>query len=208
MRGFRERLRPAGIAGEAQQGRLLLKPRSAAAPGSRSMSAAAAQGRGWRTALPRWPGWARRGRSSRRASGASWAPRRCCWRVLPVVGRGAAAWQTLRTAPARLDALEAQTQAMRQQAAEVRELRQSPPPSPAQAAAALKAAQRQARCGGTPDGAGRARDADGRRRGAHALRDWLTEARSGARARPIEAQLARTEAGFSGSITVALPAPP
>lgn len=33
VRGFRERLRPAGVGVEAQQGRLLLKPRSAAAPG-------------------------------------------------------------------------------------------------------------------------------------------------------------------------------
>ncbi|MFZ4651806.1 MAG: type II secretion system protein M, partial [Rubrivivax sp.] len=44
--------------------------------------------------------------------------------------------------------------------------------------------------------------------GTDALRDWLTEVRSGARARPIETQLTRGEAGFSGSITVALPTPP
>lgn len=118
------------------------------------------------------------------------------------------AWQTLRTAPARLDALDVQTQAMRQQAAEARELRQSPPPAPAQAAAALKAASDRL-------GAAARLTLQGERAvlmvegvGTDALRDWLTEVRSGARARPIEAQLARTEAGFTGSITVALLTPP
>lgn len=118
------------------------------------------------------------------------------------------AWQTVRTAPARLDALEAQTQAMRQQAAEVRELRQSPPPAPPQAAAALKAASDRL-------GAAARLTVKGERAvllvesvGTDALRDWLTEVRSGARARPIEAQLARTEAGFTGSITLALPTSP
>jgi general secretion pathway protein M len=118
------------------------------------------------------------------------------------------AWTTLRTAPARLDALEAQTQAMRLQAAEARELRQSALPSPAQAAAALQAASDRL-------GPGARLTLQGERAvlmieavGTDALRDWLTEVRSGARARPIEAQLSRSDAGFSGSITVALPAPP
>ena len=173
------------------------------------MSAAAAQGRGWRTALPALAGlgaaWQKLAPRERRLVGAAallLAGAALGW------GAGQPAWQTLRTAPARLDALEAQTQAMRQQAAEVRELRQSPPPSPAQAAAALKAASDRL-------GAAARLTVQGERAmlmvegvGPDALRDWLTEARSGARARPIEAQLARTEAGFSGSITVALPAPP
>ena len=37
-----------------------------------------------------------------------------------------------------------------------------------------------------------------------ALRDWLGEARSAARARPIEAQLVKAATGYSGSITVSL----
>lgn len=173
------------------------------------MSAAATQGRGWRTALPALAGlraaWQKLAPRERRLVGAAallLAGAALWW------GAVQPAWQTLRTAPARLDALEAQTQAMRQQAAEVRELRQSPPPSPAQAAAALKAASDRL-------GAAARLTVQGERAmlmvegvGPDALRDWLTEARSGARARPIEAQLARTEAGFSGSITVALPAPP
>ena len=41
-----------------------------------------------------------------------------------------------------------------------------------------------------------------------ALRNWLTEVRTGARARPIDAQLARAAQGFNGSITVTLAAAP
>jgi general secretion pathway protein M len=37
------------------------------------------------------------------------------------------------------------------------------------------------------------------------LRDWLAEVRSSARARPLEANLARGPLGYSGSIVVALP---
>ena len=37
-----------------------------------------------------------------------------------------------------------------------------------------------------------------------ALRAWLLEARSGARARPLEAQLQRNPQGFSGSIGLVL----
>ena len=37
-----------------------------------------------------------------------------------------------------------------------------------------------------------------------ALRAWLSEVRSGARARAVEAQLSRGAAGFSGSITLSL----
>jgi general secretion pathway protein M len=37
-----------------------------------------------------------------------------------------------------------------------------------------------------------------------ALRGWLGEARSAARARPMEAQLVKAATGYSGSITVSL----
>ena len=37
------------------------------------------------------------------------------------------------------------------------------------------------------------------------LRDWLAEARSAARARPLEANLTRGPQGYSGSIVVVLP---
>jgi general secretion pathway protein M len=38
--------------------------------------------------------------------------------------------------------------------------------------------------------------------GPQALREWLQEARSAARARPLEANLSRGPAGFSGSIVL------
>ena len=36
------------------------------------------------------------------------------------------------------------------------------------------------------------------------LRSWLAEARSGARARPVEARLTRGAGGYSGSIVVSI----
>jgi len=36
------------------------------------------------------------------------------------------------------------------------------------------------------------------------LRDWLAEARSGARARPVEARLAQAAQGYTGTLVVAL----
>ena len=39
--------------------------------------------------------------------------------------------------------------------------------------------------------------------GTGALRDWLAEARTGARARPLEANLARAAQGYSGTLVVA-----
>ena len=116
----------------------------------------------------------------------------------------APAWATLRSAPQQLDALDAQLQQMQSAAAESRALRGTTPVPPTEAAAALKAATdrlgEKARLnmqgdrailtltGVTPE----------------ALRAWLGEARAGARARPIEAQLQRGPAGFTGSLTVAI----
>jgi len=114
------------------------------------------------------------------------------------------ALRTAREAPAQLDRLDAQVQQMQRIAAESVVLRSAPKVSPAQAGAALQAA--------TDRLGDRARlslpgdrailtltgvDPD-------ALRAWLTEARSGARARPIEAQLQRGPAGFSGTLAVTL----
>ena len=107
-------------------------------------------------------------------------------------------------APVQLDRLEAQYQQMQRIAAESAGLRGATRVSPAQASAALKAATDRlgtnARLtlqgdratltltGITPD----------------ALRAWLNEARSGARARPVEAQLQRGTAGYSGSLSMTL----
>ena len=118
------------------------------------------------------------------------------------------AWQTLRTAPARLDALDAQSLAMRRLAAEAVQLRQAPVLGSAQAALALKAASERL-------GAAARLSVQGERAvltlesvDPAALRDWLAEVRTGARARPVEAQLQQNGAGFSGTVTVVIPASP
>jgi general secretion pathway protein M len=148
---------------------------------------------------------------------------RVWWRALPgrqrnllilagVVVVGALLWwvalqpalQTVRSAPAELDTLEGQLQTMQRLAAEATELRTTPPVNPEQAAAALKAATDRLgdkarlnlqgdRAVLTLNGAGTG-----------AVRDWLAEARSGARARPVEASLMRGTQGYSGTIVLAI----
>ena len=114
------------------------------------------------------------------------------------------AWRTLRAAPAQLDALDVELQQMRRLAAEASELRATPPINPAQAAAALKAAS---------DRLGdKARlSIQGERAvltlngvGTEQLRGWLAEVRSGARARPIEANLMRAGDGYNGTLVVSI----
>lgn len=116
----------------------------------------------------------------------------------------APAWRTLRSAPAELDALDTQLQTMQRQAAEVRELRALPPVSAEQSVAALKAASErlgdQARL--TLQGERAVLTLNGV--GPAQLRGWLAEARSGARARPVEANLTRSASGYSGTIIVAI----
>lgn len=116
--------------------------------------------------------------------------------------------QTLLTAPARLEALDAQTLTMRKLAAEARDLRQSAPPAAAQAAVALRAASE--RLGSTARLSVQGDRAVLTLEGVDpaALRNWLAEVRTGARARPVEAQLVRSGAGFSGTVTVVIPATP
>lgn len=114
------------------------------------------------------------------------------------------AWRTLRTAAAQLDLLDADLQAMQRLASEAIELRATTPIGAGQSTLALTAASD--RLGG------KARLSVQRDRavltldgiGSDALRAWLLEVRSGARARVIEAQLARTPQGFVGTVTVAI----
>jgi general secretion pathway protein M len=114
------------------------------------------------------------------------------------------AWRTMRDASARIDFLDLQLQEMQALAGEVRELRAIPALGTEQSAQALQAASE--RLGG------RARlSLQGDRAvltlngvSASQLRDWLTEARAGARARTLEAQLTRNAQGFNGSIVVGI----
>jgi general secretion pathway protein M len=111
---------------------------------------------------------------------------------------------TLRSAPAQLEALDAQLLQMRGMAAEVRELRNATPVPTAQAGVAIKAAaERQGdkvRLTLQNDRAlltlQNARPEQ--------LRALLVEARSAARARPLEAQLTRGPSGFTGTLVLSL----
>ena len=143
------------------------------------------------------------------------APRERRWAVWGALAVGVLlAWQwtvmpalrTLSRAPAQRAQLEGQLQLMQAQAREAGQLRAMPTLSGAPALTALKAATDRLgtsaklsvqgdRAVVTLDGVGSA-----------ALRAWLTEVRSGARGRPVEAQLARGAKGYSGTITVTLPA--
>lgn len=118
------------------------------------------------------------------------------------------AWHTARTAPAQIAALDAQLQQMQALAAEAAELRAAPVLGPEQAAQALRAAADRLGAQGrlqlqgeravlTLNGASPAQ-----------LRDWLVQARAGARARPVQAQLTRNAQGYSGTIVLALGAAP
>lgn len=116
----------------------------------------------------------------------------------------APALRTVREAPAELDRLEAQYQQMQRTAAESGTLRAAPRVGPIQAAQALKAAtdrlgdkarlqQQGDRATLTLTGIS-----------PEALRAWLGEARSGARARPVDAQLQRGALGYTGTLVVSL----
>jgi general secretion pathway protein M len=114
------------------------------------------------------------------------------------------AWRTLSRAPAQLDAMDAQLQVMQRQASEVQALRGAAPVSPDQAAAALAAATLRLGDKAKLSVQGERATLTLSGVGTSALRDWLAEARAGARARPIEANLTRSAAGFSGTLVLGL----
>jgi general secretion pathway protein M len=118
------------------------------------------------------------------------------------------AWRSVRAAPVLLDQLDTQLQEIQRLASETRELRAAPPVSAGQAADALKAAT--GRLGETGKIALRGDRAvlTLNNASSEGLRAWLNEARSAARARPVELQLQRSPQGYSGSITVSLPGSP
>ena len=114
------------------------------------------------------------------------------------------AWRVARDSPQRLAALDARLQAMHTLAAEVRALRSVAPLAEGQAVPALQAATARlgprARLSLQGDRAVLTLEAVS----ATELQAWLAEARAGARARAIEAQLTRGEAGLSGTVVLSL----
>jgi general secretion pathway protein M len=114
------------------------------------------------------------------------------------------ALRTLGNAPTQQDALDTQLQSMQRLASEATQLRAAPPVNTAQAAAALKAATDRLGDKGKLVLQGDRAVLTLKEVGTGALSDWLAEARSGARARPIEATLSRVAQGYSGSLVVTL----
>jgi general secretion pathway protein M len=97
---------------------------------------------------------------------------------------------------------------MRALASEAQQLRDAPALSPQQASDALRAASERL-------GSSARLALQGERAvltlhgvGAAPLREWLSQARSAARARPVEVQLTRGAQGFSGSIVLKVGAGP
>ena len=114
------------------------------------------------------------------------------------------AWRSARAAPAVLDQLDGELQQMQRVGAESRVLRAVAPVSQTQAGAALKAASERLGDKAKLNLQGDRATLSLTGISPEALRAWLVEARSGARARPVEATLQRGPAGFSGSITLTL----
>jgi len=116
----------------------------------------------------------------------------------------APALRTLKTAPAELEQLEAQLQQMQAQAQEAQALRKIQPVPPAQAQEALKASVDHlgsvARLNLTGDRAVVTLNGIT----PPALQAWLSEVRSAARARPVEAQLTRGPKGYAGTLVLTL----
>jgi len=116
----------------------------------------------------------------------------------------APAWRTIARAPVELDLIDSQLQAMQRLAAEAKQLRATPPVNPEAAQAALKAATLRLGDKGKLQVQGERAVLTVNGVATQQLRDWLAEARTGARARPVEAALARSASGFSGTLVVAL----
>ena len=118
------------------------------------------------------------------------------------------AWRTLQRAPAQIDRLEAELQTMQHLADEAQALRGTAPVPPEQAQAALKAATE--RLGPQAQFSLQGDRVVVRFTGIapSALRDWMAEARAGARARPVAAALQRSGEGFDGSLELVLEGAP
>lgn len=112
--------------------------------------------------------------------------------------------RTLNTAPIERDRLAAQAQAMRLLAGEAGELRAVPPMSLQQSTDAVRAASERLGDRVKLSLQGERAVLSLRELGPQALSDLLSEVRSSARARPIEAKLTRGAQGYNGSLVLAL----
>jgi general secretion pathway protein M len=118
------------------------------------------------------------------------------------------AWRTLTQTPAQTRAVQLQALQMQRLANETRDLRALPPVDPAQSAQALKTATERLGSHGKLTLLGDRATLTLDEATPESLHDWLSEVRSAARVRPVNAQLDRTDKGLKGQIVVALPSPP
>ena len=116
----------------------------------------------------------------------------------------APAWRTARDAPAKLDLLEVQLQQMQRLSAEARTLRGAPEVSIAQAIEPIKVATGRLGPNASITFQGDRATLTLKGVSGEALRDWLSEARSAARARAVEVTLTRNPQGYSGTVIVTL----
>jgi general secretion pathway protein M len=116
------------------------------------------------------------------------------------------AWTTWKTAPNQARSQELAWMQMQAQASEARELKGQPPVSAAQAAEALKSATERLGAHGKLSQLGDRATLNINGASPEELRTWLAEARSGARARPVDVQVSRAEGGLSGQVVVSLAA--
>ena len=119
----------------------------------------------------------------------------------------APALRIVRAAPAEIALLDRQLQQMQLAAAEAQTLRGTVPVGQSQAVAALQAATERLGPSGKVVVQGERVTVTFTAVPAEALRAWLNEARSGARARPVEAQWAKAGDGYSGSVVVLIGGP-
>ena len=117
----------------------------------------------------------------------------------------APAVRTARLAPGQIEQFDAQLQLMQRQAAEAKELRAAPALNYNQSAAALRSASDALGAVARLQVAGDRATLTLNGVNGKQLREWLAEARSAARTRPLEANLTRGPQGYSGNIVVALP---
>lgn len=118
-------------------------------------------------------------------------------------------WQTWRDVPAQAEALEAQWLQMQRLASEAQQLKGQSPITAAQATEALQASTQRLGTVGQLAIVGDRATLSLKAASPDQLRTWLSEARQGARTRPIELQLQRDGTGhFNGRVVVALPGQP
>ncbi len=118
------------------------------------------------------------------------------------------AWSTWKTVPAQKRALELDWMQMQRLANEARDLKAQPPVNAAQATEALKSATDRLGASGKLSQLADRATLTVNGVSPEALRTWLAEVRSGARARPVDMQVNRADGGLSGQVVVMLAANP